>query len=78
MIIGIEQDKPKACTDEHFPGVYNEPLNKTWCICGEVTWEGDRGSWHSRALYDSPRQGAKVLGYDVYYLPPHICDGECR
>lgn len=69
-LIGELSATPKACGDVHLPGVYNFALHRTWCICGEQTWEGDKGSWHSRALYDTPRQGAKVTGYDVYFMAP--------
>ncbi|HEY2086312.1 MAG TPA: hypothetical protein VGH54_09835 [Mycobacterium sp.] len=71
VLIGEFSAEPKQCGDEHLPGCWNDVLDRTWCICGEQTWDGDQGSWHSRQLWSTAGQGAELLGYDLYYLPPH-------
>lgn len=70
MIIGLKQDEPKACGDEHFPGCFNSDFDQTWCLCGEVKWPGNTGVWISRRLYSSAGRDAVLLGYDIYFLPP--------
>lgn len=70
VLIGEFSETAKACGAEHLPGCFNAALDKTWCICGEQTWDGNHGSWVSRHLWSSAGRNAELQGYDVYFLAP--------
>ncbi len=80
-IIGTLHSERLACGDHHLPGCYN-PNDRacTACICGEMWWPGQVGTWHSRQIRESdvvpehgrPRPGA-VTGWDVYFLHAPGC-----
>lgn len=47
-----------TCTTEHLPGGYNAALDRTWCICGEHTWDGPTPTVWMQAEIRRPLPGA--------------------
>ena len=50
-LIGVFRRERLTCSTEHLPGVHNVALDRTWCICGEHTWDGPTlTTWHQREI----------------------------
>lgn len=57
------------CGAVHVGGCYNPWADRTWCLCGAVTWPGKVETTHWRPVYSSPGRDGQVIGYEVYTLP---------
>lgn len=87
--IGEWHSERLACGTEHLPGCYNPNCDQTWCICGQVQWPGQVGTWHSVPRYapapPMPSLGIGVgavgmkepetefFGWDTYYFHAPQC-----
>ncbi|WP_125777168.1 hypothetical protein [Antribacter gilvus] len=87
--IGENRTGRLTCGTEHLPGCYNPGINLTACICGQVWWVGQVGTWHSTARREPapamPTLGVgigapglreadrKLLGWDTYYFHADDC-----
>ena len=39
-------ERPALCASHGHPGhCFNPRADRTWCLCGEVTYSGDRVDW---------------------------------
>ena len=74
--IGILLPARLTCADAHLPATYNPWADKTWCLCGKVTWPGERCAWKSVSRYQWDGVKYVVTGWDTYQL--HLKNCECE
>jgi hypothetical protein len=64
---------PLVCGDEHLPGCFNPWHDLTWCICGQTTWPGQVGTWHSRPVHE-PAAGSDPRPWTIGNGAPGLRD----
>lgn len=66
MMIGELRPAKHQCTEEvHLPNCFNPWSDDTYCVCGDVRWPGQVGTWHSNHLGDGH--------WDTYFLHADGC-----